>query len=102
MTDGEINETMTGYLSRPQVEREELKERVLTRVVVYPDNFSEHAKSLCEGLLAKEVDQRMGFKNGCCDEIRAHPFFRDINWRKLNAGTIYFCTFKNLFQVSAS
>lgn len=63
---------------------------MLTRVVTYSDQFSEHAKSLCEGLLAREVDQRMGFKNECCDEIRAHPFFKDINWRKLNAGTTYF------------
>lgn len=70
-----------------QVEREEMKERMLNRVVTYPDNFSEHAKSLCDGLMAKEVGQRMGFKNECCDEIRAHPFFNDINWRKLNAGT---------------
>ncbi|XP_031150487.1 rhodopsin kinase GRK1-like [Sander lucioperca] len=71
-----------------KVEREEMKERMLTRTVTYPDNFSEHAKSLCDGLLAKEVDQRMGFKNGCCDEIRAHSFFSDINWRKLNAGIL--------------
>lgn len=77
------------FFSILQVEREEMKERMLTRVVVYPDNFSENAKLLCDGLLAKEVDKRMGFKNGCCDEIRAHPFFNDINWRKLNAGTIY-------------
>lgn len=83
-----------GYFSPPQVEREELKERVLTWAVAYPDHLSEHARSLCEGLLAKEVDRRMGFKNGCCDEIRAHPFFRDINWRKLNAGTFYiYCAF---------
>lgn len=67
-----------------------MKERMLTRVVTYPDNFSEHAQALCDGLLAKEVDKRMSFKNGCCDEIRAHPFFRDINWRKLNAGTVLF------------
>lgn len=78
---------MRGCSSSAQVEREEMKERMLNRVVTYPDNFSEHAKSLCDGLLAKEVDQRMGFKNECCDEIRAHPFFKDINWRKLNAGT---------------
>lgn len=65
-----------------------MKERLLTREVEYPDNFSQNAKLLCEGLLAKEVDKRMGFKNGCCDEIRAHPFFTDINWRKLNAGNI--------------
>ncbi|XP_075895982.1 rhodopsin kinase GRK1-like [Nelusetta ayraudi] len=71
-----------------KVEREEMKERMLTRVVDYPEGFSENAKSLCEGLLAREVDKRMGFKNGCCDEIRAHPFFSDINWRKLNAGIL--------------
>lgn len=80
-------------LSLVQVEREEMKERMLTRVVEYPDNFSEHAKTLCEGLLAREVDKRMGFKNDCCDEIRAHPFFKDINWRKLNGGTICFLYF---------
>lgn len=82
-----INHLMTFCVSSAQVEREEMKERMLNRVVTYPDNFSEHAKSLCDGLLAKEVGQRMGFKNNCCDEIRAHPFFKDINWRKLNAGT---------------
>ncbi|XP_042281590.1 rhodopsin kinase GRK1-like [Thunnus albacares] len=71
-----------------KVDREEMKERILNRVVTYSENFSEHAKSLCDGLLAKEVDKRMGFKNGSCDEIRAHPFFSDINWRKLNAGIL--------------
>lgn len=64
-----------------------MKERMLTLEVIYSEIFSQNAKSLCEGLLAKEVDKRMGFKNGNCDEIRAHPFFKDINWRKLNAGT---------------
>ncbi|XP_056145385.1 rhodopsin kinase GRK1-like [Lampris incognitus] len=71
-----------------KVDREEMKGRILTRVVVYPDCFGEHAKSLCDGLMAKEVDQRMGFKNDSCDEIRAHPFFSEINWRKLNAGIL--------------
>nr|XP_057938519.1 rhodopsin kinase GRK1-like [Doryrhamphus excisus] len=71
-----------------KLEREEMKERVLTREVVYTDNFSDKAKSLCNGLLAKESDKRMGFKDGSCDQIRAHPFFSDINWRKLNAGIV--------------
>lgn len=72
---------------------------MLTRVVEYPDIFSEHAKSLCEGLLAREVDKRMGFKDNSCDEIRAHPFFHDINWRKLNAGIIYTFYLLILFKV---
>ncbi|XP_029936980.1 rhodopsin kinase-like [Myripristis murdjan] len=71
-----------------KVEREEMKERIMNREVDYPENFSEHAKTLCGGLLAKDAAQRMGFKNGTCDEIRAHPFFSGINWRKLNAGIL--------------
>lgn len=86
---------MTSFSAK--VEREEMKERMLNRVVVYPENFSDNAKSLCDGLLAKEVDKRMGFKNECCDEIRAHPFFSDINWRKLNAGPPYFHWFSKTF-----
>lgn len=85
-----------------KVEREEMKERMLTRVVAYPENFSENAKSLCDGLLAREVDKRMGFKNGCCDEIRAHPFFGDINWRKLNAGTPHVIGFRVSFEQSVA
>lgn len=85
-------ETLRSSLSlfSSKVEREEMKERMLNRVVAYPESFSDNAKSLCDGLLAKEVDKRMGFKDGCCDEIRAHPFFSDINWRKLNAGSPHF------------
>lgn len=82
-----------------QLDREQMKERMLTRTVTYPDNFNEHSKSLCDALLAKEVDQRLGFRNGCCDELRAHAFFSDINWRKLNAGTMYFLYVCVFFRV---
>lgn len=71
-----------------QVENKEVKKRILNDPVNYTEKFSENAKSICEGLLAKEVDKRMGFKNGTCDELRAHPFFSPINWRKLDAGTL--------------
>ncbi|KTG40877.1 hypothetical protein cypCar_00042346 [Cyprinus carpio] len=69
-----------------QVENKEVKKRILNDPVTYPESFSEKAKSVCEGLLAKEVDKRLGFKNGSCDELRTHPFFSEINWRKLDAG----------------
>ncbi|KAG7256241.1 hypothetical protein CRUP_011287 [Coryphaenoides rupestris] len=48
------------------------------------NTFSDNTKSLCDALLVKEVEKRMGFKDNSCDELRAHPFFTDINWRKLN------------------
>lgn len=76
------------FLTFAQVENKEVKKRTLNDPVAYTEKFSENAKSLCEALLAKEVDKRMGFKNGTCDELRSHPFFSSINWRKLDAGMI--------------
>ncbi|XP_016422140.1 rhodopsin kinase-like isoform X2 [Sinocyclocheilus rhinocerous] len=71
-----------------KVENKEVKKRILNDPVTYPESFSEKAKSICEALLAKEVDKRLGFKSGSCDELRAHPFFSEINWRKLDAGIL--------------
>ncbi|KAF7668271.1 hypothetical protein LDENG_00025510 [Lucifuga dentata] len=71
-----------------KVENKEVKKRILNDPVTYPEKFSEKARSICEGLLCKEVDKRLGFKNGSCDEIRGLPFFSEINWRKLNAGIL--------------
>lgn len=72
-----------------KVENKVVKKRILNDPVTYPEKFSDKARSICEGLLVKEVDKRLGFKNGSCDELRAHPFFSEINWRKLNAGIIH-------------
>ncbi|CAJ1049563.1 rhodopsin kinase GRK1 [Xyrichtys novacula] len=74
-----------------KVENKVVKKRVLNDPVIYPEKFSENARSICEGLLMKEVDKRLGFKNGSCDELRKHPFFSQINWRKLDADskTVY-------------
>ncbi|KAM6979809.1 rhodopsin kinase GRK1 [Aplochiton taeniatus] len=71
-----------------KVENKEVKRRILNDPVAYPEKFSEKAKSLCEGLLCKSVDQRLGFKNGSCAEIRSHPFFSEINWRRLDEGVL--------------
>ncbi|KAM7015566.1 LOW QUALITY PROTEIN: rhodopsin kinase GRK1 [Tautogolabrus adspersus] len=71
-----------------RVENKVIKKRTLSDPVFFPENFSESARSICEGLLFKEVDKRLGFKNGSCDELRQHPFFSEINWRKLNAGIL--------------
>ncbi|KAL1021716.1 hypothetical protein UPYG_G00017100 [Umbra pygmaea] len=71
-----------------KVENKEVKKRILNDPVTYPEKFSEDAKSICEALLCKTVEQRLGFKNGSCDLLRMHQFFRDINWTKLNEGIL--------------
>lgn len=77
------------------MENKVLKKRVLNDPVTYPEKFSEKASSICEGLLVREVDKRLGFKNGSCDQLRAHAFFSSINWRNLNAGLLQ--TFQHRF-----
>lgn len=51
-------------------------------------NLSNEAKSLLIGLLAKNPMKRLGANRGA-EEIKEHPFFKDIDWvqaakRKLN------------------
>lgn len=70
-----------------QVENKELKQRVLSEAVKYPDKFSQASKDFCEALLEKDPEKRLGFRDGTCDGLRANPLFKDINWRQLEAGT---------------
>ncbi|XP_078514204.1 rhodopsin kinase GRK1 [Lissotriton helveticus] len=71
-----------------KVENKDLKNRILNDAVAYTEKFSAECQSFCEALLEKDPKKRIGFKNGNCDELRVYPFFRDINWRKLEAGIL--------------
>lgn len=71
-----------------KVEREDLTKRTLENQVPYSELFSADCKSLCEALLQKDPAKRMGLKNNSCDEIRAHPFFKDLHWKRLDAGLL--------------
>lgn len=65
-----------------------MKRRILNDPVTYCAKFSESSKLFCEALLEKDPNKRIGFKNECCNELKAHAFFTDINWRKLVAGKV--------------
>ncbi|XP_053560880.1 rhodopsin kinase GRK1 [Bombina bombina] len=71
-----------------KVENKDLKNRVLNDPVTYNEKFNKECKSFCEALLEKDPKKRIGFKDGNCDELRVVPFFREINWRKLEAGIL--------------
>ncbi|KAM4797275.1 rhodopsin kinase GRK1 [Rhinophrynus dorsalis] len=71
-----------------KVENKDLKNRILNDAVTYTEKFSADCKSFCEALLEKDPQKRIGFRNGNCDELRVFPFFKEINWRKLEAGIL--------------
>ncbi|KAM6178127.1 rhodopsin kinase GRK1 [Rhynchocyon petersi] len=71
-----------------KVEAKDLKQRILTDSVTYSEKFSKASKDFCEALLEKDPEKRLGFRNGTCDELRANPLFKNINWRQLEAGML--------------
>ncbi|KAL0615109.1 Rhodopsin kinase GRK1 [Plecturocebus cupreus] len=71
-----------------KVENKELKQRILEEPVKYPDKFSQASKDFCEALLEKDPEKRLGFQDETCDRLRAHPLFKDMNWRQLEAGML--------------
>ncbi|XP_065557172.1 G protein-coupled receptor kinase 2-like isoform X2 [Artemia franciscana] len=71
-----------------KVKREEVDRRIREVTESYSYKFTEEAKSLCQGLLKKEVHERLGCTKGRygADEVKTHEFFRPINFRRLEAG----------------
>ncbi|KAI3373131.1 hypothetical protein L3Q82_006457 [Scortum barcoo] len=71
-----------------KVENDEVARRILNDPVSYTPTFSNHCKDICEGLMHKDPEKRLGFKNNSCDELKNHPFFKEINWGRLEAGML--------------
>lgn len=75
---------------KEKVKREEVDRRVKDSVEDYSDRFSPASRSLCEGLLQKSVSNRLGCSSGRhgVREVKIHPWFNSINWRRMEAGRI--------------
>uniref|UniRef100_H2ZP99 G protein-coupled receptor kinase n=1 Tax=Ciona savignyi TaxID=51511 RepID=H2ZP99_CIOSA len=73
---------------KEKVKREEVDRRVKEDTEVYDDEkFTEEAKSICSMLLKKDVKDRLGCRNGsCAADVKAHVFFKNINFKRLETG----------------
>ncbi|XP_006802263.1 rhodopsin kinase GRK1b [Neolamprologus brichardi] len=71
-----------------KVENDEVAHRILNDPVSYTPKFSKECKDICEGLMEKDPTKRLGFKNNECAELKNQPFFKDINWGRLEAGML--------------
>ncbi|XP_006737527.1 rhodopsin kinase GRK7 [Leptonychotes weddellii] len=73
---------------KEKVSKEDLKQRTLKEEVRFQhDNFTEEAKDICRLFLAKKPEQRLGSREKS-DDPRQHPFFKTINFARLEAGLI--------------
>ncbi|XP_053195519.1 G protein-coupled receptor kinase 5 [Scomber japonicus] len=64
----------------------EMERRIHDDQEEYDDKFSKPVKSLCSALLCKDPNQRLGSEGGMA--IQSHPFFRNLNFRMLEAGLV--------------
>ncbi|KAL0993820.1 hypothetical protein UPYG_G00114350 [Umbra pygmaea] len=68
-----------------QVENTEVERRILNDPVMYTDKFSKNCKAICDCLMERDPLKRLGFKNNECAELKEQPFFKDLNWGRLEA-----------------
>ncbi|XP_055988780.1 G protein-coupled receptor kinase 4 isoform X1 [Sorex fumeus] len=70
---------------KEKVQREEVDQRVKNDTEEYSKKFSENAKSICRMLLTKNPKNRLGCQGKGAAEVKEHPIFKNINFKRLEA-----------------
>ncbi|KAL7636479.1 UNVERIFIED_CONTAM: hypothetical protein RMT77_013254 [Armadillidium vulgare] len=73
---------------KEKVKREEVDRRVKEQHEVYSSKFSEESKLICQMLLKKDPRERLGCEQGRggAFEVKRQSFFRNVNWKRIEAG----------------
>lgn len=57
-----------------------LYENIVQQTARFPTGFDPVARNLIEGLLEKNPSKRLGALAGGAEDIKRHPWFRDVKW----------------------
>ncbi|PAA49669.1 hypothetical protein BOX15_Mlig026841g1 [Macrostomum lignano] len=63
--------------------RKETIERIIKAKLSVPEYLSDEARSLLRGLLNRRVRDRIGSGPTGVEELKRHPFFRSVDWRRV-------------------
>lgn len=58
-------------------------QKILVGELKFPPGMSEEAQSLISGLLTRDVEKRLGSGPSGSETIKNHPYFKGVNWEKL-------------------
>ncbi|XP_054628315.1 G protein-coupled receptor kinase 5 isoform X2 [Dunckerocampus dactyliophorus] len=73
---------------KERVKREEVERRVQEEEEEYNDKFTEDTKDICRRLLTKDPKQRLCCQGDRAPGVKAHSFFKNINFKRLEAGIV--------------
>ncbi|CAF1646768.1 unnamed protein product [Rotaria magnacalcarata] len=48
-----------------------------------PETMSNEMRTVLEGLLQRDVDKRLGCMGRLAEEVKEHPYFKDIDWKQV-------------------
>ncbi|KAI8377479.1 serine/threonine protein kinase [Radiomyces spectabilis] len=77
-----LYEMITGLPPFYDENTNEMYRKILEDELRFPEDMSPDAKTLLRGLLTRDPNQRLG--NNGSQDIKNHPFFASIDWRRLN------------------
>ncbi|XP_052770643.1 G protein-coupled receptor kinase 5-like isoform X2 [Mya arenaria] len=73
---------------KEKVKREEVDRRVKEDQETYSSKFSEDCRSICTQLLEKDPRKRLGCGEAGSKDVKQHIFFKNINFKRLQAGVL--------------
>jgi beta-adrenergic-receptor kinase len=70
------------HKSKVSMDKNEIDKMTMTQDIELPDQgFTNECRDLLEGLLKRDVHERLGCRGKGAEEVKDHPFFKGVDWQ---------------------